>query len=129
MPTNKEIAEWLREAAELEEKYLKTTKMGALPRACAVSEWDYRAALVEQSGWQPIETAPKDGTPIIGWCDHEADLYYEEEGKRLTVYAAHAEGMSHVPDGPHVLVWGGEYSEHDTYTGSSFTIPDWWFRA
>ena len=87
------------------------------------------AGMVEQSGWQPIETAPKDGTPIIGWCDHEADLYYEEEGKRVTVYAAHAEGMSHVPDGPHVLVWGGEYSEHDAYTGSSFTIPCWWFRV
>ena len=34
-----------------------------------------------------------------------------------------------VPDGPHVLVWGGEYSEHDAYTGSSFTIPCWWFRV
>ena len=128
MPTNKEIAEWLREAADGIEQEIAPL-LGRVLSGPYTKKLRERAALVEQSGWQLIETAPRDRTPIIGWCDHEADLYYEEEGKRLTVYAAHAEGMSHVPDGPHVLVWGGEYSEHDTYTGSSFTIPDWWFRA
>lgn len=79
--------------------------------------------------WQPIETAPRDGRPILGWCNHDADPYWEEEGKRMTVYGAHAEGLSRVSDGPHVLVWGGEYSEYEWETGTGFTIPDWWFRA
>lgn len=71
--------------------------------------------------WQPIDTAPKD-KPILGWCVHKADPYYEEGGDRLTIYGAHAEGLGAVPDGPHVLEWGGEYSEDD------WTIPNWWFR-
>ena len=80
--------------------------------------------------WQPISTAPRD-RPILGWCEHGADPYWEEEGKRLTVYGAHAEGLSHVQDGPHVLVWGGSYDDGDWesgYSGSTF-VPDWWFLA
>ena len=76
--------------------------------------------------WLPIEIAPKD-RPILGLCKHEADKYYVEG--RLTIYAAHCEGMSRVPDGPHVIEWGGEYSEYESETGAGFTIPDWWFRS
>lgn len=79
--------------------------------------------------WQPIETAPKD-MPIVGWCVHEADSYYVEGTTNITTYAAHADGMGHVEDGPHVLEWGGAY--HEDCSGEGWgpfvDIPDWWFR-
>lgn len=75
---------------------------------------------------QPIETAPRDGTPIIGLCRHDADLYINDEGDQLTTYRAHCEGLVHVEDGIHVLVWGGEYQEGDWESGYT-TVPAWWF--
>lgn len=66
--------------------------------------------------WLPIETAPKD-RPIVGLCRHDADPYYETE-TRLTVYGGHCEALGHIPDGPHVMVWGGAYGD----------LPNWWFR-
>lgn len=31
--------------------------------------------------WQPIETAPKDGTPILVWIDdHVAEVEWDEDG-------------------------------------------------
>ena len=76
-----------------------------------------------------MDTAPRDGTPILAWCDHKADPYVEDEKTgRLTTYAAHCEGgIGHVIDGPHVVVWGGEYSEDDWESDTHLTIPDWWF--
>lgn len=72
--------------------------------------------------WQPIETAPRDGRPIIGLCRHSEDSFLQDDG-RLTVYAAHGEGLGQVPDGPHILCWGGEYDDPD-----DGYIPAWWFR-
>lgn len=77
--------------------------------------------------WQPIETAPKD-RPIIGWCVHSADPYWLDDGKRLTPYGSHAEGLRHVDDGAHVLVWGGEYSENDWEMGINCHVPAYWFQ-
>ena len=70
--------------------------------------------------------APKD-RPILAWCKHDADPYHEGNG-RLTTYGAHCEGLSHVEDGPHVVVWGGEWIDTDEYGGVVGSIPDWWFR-
>ena len=77
------------------------------------------------SGWQPIETAPRDGTPILGWCVHAADPYFAGPTS-LTLYGAHVEGLSHVADGPHVLVWGGGWQ--DSWEDGGGNLPDWWFR-
>lgn len=77
--------------------------------------------------WRSMDSAPKDGTPILGWCVHEAEPYFLEDGKKLTTYGAHCEGFHHVEDGPNILVWGGEVRE----TGEDwkeFYVPDWWFR-
>lgn len=77
-------------------------------------------------GWQPIETAPKD-RPIVGWCVHEADDYFiDDEGRTLTTYGAHCEGLGYVTDGPHVLEWCGSY--HGSDEGGDYYIPNWWFR-
>ena len=80
-----------------------------------------------ENNWQPMETAPKDGTLILGLGVHEADPYVMADG-RLTIYGAQVEGLSRVPDGIHVLEWGGEYTETDEYN-VPFTIPPWWFRS
>ena len=77
--------------------------------------------------WQPIETAPKDGTPILAWCDHEADEYFLDDGKSLTLYGGHTEGLSHVEDGLNIVVWGGGWDDR-TYEYDGGWMPDWWFQ-
>lgn len=79
--------------------------------------------------WQPIETAPKD-KPILAWCDHEADPYVDDEKSgRLTIYGAHAEGLSHADTGLHILVWGGGYDDRSYFEPNGGNLPDWWFVA
>jgi hypothetical protein len=82
--------------------------------------------------WTPISELPeelkKPGTRIVGLCKHDADVGQLPDGK-LTTYMAHAEMFGHVEDGEHVLEWGGEYSDHDEYSGCSWTLPNWWFRT
>ena len=80
-------------------------------------------AAVEVSGWREISSAPRDGTPIIGWCVHSADSYYVEHVGCLTDYGARVEGLSHVEDGPHVLVWGESYEVSDGWESPTCTIP------
>lgn len=78
------------------------------------------------SDWQPIETAPKD-KPILGWCVHDADPYWEGES-HLTLYSAHCEGLSHVEDGPNVLVWGGAWDDRSYEEPNAGYLDDWWFQ-
>ena len=79
-----------------------------------------------ESPWSfDMEAAPRD-KPILAWCDHEADPHSEDGGKTLTLYAAHAEGMSHAPTGRHIIEWGGAFDETAEWGGS---LPDWWFVA
>jgi hypothetical protein len=57
-----------------------------------VKESDYKAALseiaalrsqLEAMQWRPIESAPRDGTRILGWYD---DFYDAGTGEFVTVY-------------------------------------------
>ena len=94
----------------------------------ATMSWQEVQGHLFQHGWRPMETAPRDGTPIVAYVAHESDAYVEDtKSGKLTTYGAHAEGVSHAADGFHVLVWGGEYTEDYDYYSGGFTIPDWWF--
>ena len=79
------------------------------------------------NAWLPIDTAPRDGTAVLGWCVHGADPYLESD-TQLTLYGAHTEGMSHVCDGPHVVVWGGGFDDRTWEDESGAHLPDWWFQ-
>jgi len=78
-------------------------------------------------GWLDISTAPKDGSPILGLCNHEADPYFLEDENHLTLYGGHVEGMSHAENGPHVLVWGGAWDYASYEEPNAGRMPDWWF--
>lgn len=85
-------------------------------------------ATIDSYGWKPIEYAPKDGRPILGWCNHDADPYYLGNGVFLTTYGAHAEGIcrGHANDGFNIVQWGGGYTDGSFEEGYT-KIPDWWF--
>lgn len=77
------------------------------------------------SEWQPISTAPKDKL-IVGWCSHDADAYFIDD-KRLTLYGAHVEGLSHAHDGPNVIEWGGAWDDRTHEDEGAGHLGDWWF--
>jgi hypothetical protein len=80
--------------------------------------------------WQPINTAPKDGTRILAWCIHDSDPYTCDGGYTLTTYGAHCEAFGVVPDGPYVVQFGGEmYESCDDIWEPPIYIPAWWFIA
>lgn len=76
--------------------------------------------------WQPIATAPKDGTCLLVWCQHKGAPNSISEQEEWGVYHAHFEvfyprdfiGISGVT----IARWGGEFvsGPHD--------IPAWWFE-
>lgn len=72
--------------------------------------------------WQTMETAPKDGTPILCWVDPKAYPSVLETGK-LTSYSAHAEWLGQVKKGFHICSWGGEYVSQE----GEYSTPAWWF--
>ena len=72
---------------------------------------------------RPIAEAPKDGTVILAWCDHEAASYYCDKTGRLSAYGANAEGMSHVDNGWNLIRWEEGFFDGECH------LPAWWFLA
>ena len=66
------------------------------------------------------------GQLILAYCCHEDNMYFKDSGN-LTTYGAHCEGLGHVDDGFHVLIYGGEYTETDGLGNPIGTTPNWWF--
>lgn len=75
----------------------------------------FRGKIMSTFNWLPITELykyAKEGALILALTDHGADkpIVVEEAGRevlRLSTYLAHADGMGHVNDGYHVLVFGG----------------------
>lgn len=70
---NKDELESLKREVFNASKYVMANKMlneGNLTIAGVISETiDHLAPRIVREGWQPIETAPKDGKPILGVVD------------------------------------------------------------
>lgn len=85
------------------------------------------------SGWQPIETAPKDEkVPILVFFDHDADTYYDPLNPNLlTDYAAVAEGGDYCSGtGIAVAIWRDGYHDNDGWeSDKSYWIPGFWFAV
>lgn len=117
---------WEHSQALPDAAYIASANPATMLRLISLARAGLEARKAEE--WLPIETAPRDGTPIVGWCVHEENPYFDAETGKLTDYGCHVEGLGRVDDGAHVLVWGGGDWDVDD-SGNSYFWPDWWFRS
>lgn len=81
--------------------------------------------------WTPraMDSAPRDGTPILACCQHAADPYFDEGADRLTSYGSHCEGLGHVADGWHVVEWWDGRQEYQGEHLPPIVLPGCWFLS
>lgn len=83
------------------------------------------SAMGTRNGWRTMEEEPPHDEPILAYCVHSANEYYNAESDKLTPYGAYCEDVSHVCDGTHVVIWvKGEYMG---YGYDRVWMPGWWF--
>ena len=78
--------------------------------------------------WRTMDDAPRDGTVVLVWCQHDADPDHEPEpSTHLTPYGAWCEGgLGRAADGYQVARWGGGYYDSNAPDGPPEEMPDWW---
>lgn len=76
-----------------------------------------------------MDKAPKDGTHILVWYDHDADPYWSlENPNSLTDYAAWAESGNFMGGtGICIAAWQPRYFETTDEYGSGYWFPAYWF--
>ena len=89
------------------------------------------------SGWQSIDTAPKDGSDILAFCSDDcgdetccmSETFSGGGGSDMCLYHGHAEGMMIAGGGLRVVQWGGAWDDRTYEYPNAGAMPDWWFSS
>lgn len=105
-------------------------KIKAALAACQPADPVTNASCCQPAAMQMMETAPKDGSVILVWYDHDADPYQDPDNPDLlTDYAVWCEGGDFMKGRGYCLAcWEPPFFESTDEYGSGFWLPAWWFK-